>query len=630
MLVVLGCLVALIAWQSMINKIYPPRPKAIKPVAAAGTTNDAAPQTQVPAENPTDKKAEPVGQPAIEAEQPHLPEQIVTLSNDLVRMEFTTRGGGVRAVELLKYKVNGSDNVVLNGTNFVPALALMEINGAGPDSGFTVEQPAANMVIMKGHTSGGLGITKTFTLNDGFLLTGTVEIARIARAADALPASLEVAIGTAAPTTEKELPTYLNTGWLLGDKYQPRDLKQITKYAGANGFYAETASARWGAVKNQFFAMILTPDTNAASIECKQVDLVPPADWKTKEPPHGVFAALTIYPTMVTTNVSERYDFTWYAGPKAYERLVALGKNQEEVMQFGFWGVISVVLLKSMKFFYGIIPSYGVAIILVTVCIKILFWPIQAKSIKSMKAMQKFQPLINKLKEKYKDDPQRLNAETMKLYKEHKINPVSGCLPMVVQIPVLFAFYRMLASAIELRGQSFLWIHDLSAPDTIFQVMGLPINPLPLVMTALSVLQMRITPQTGDQQQQKMMMFMPLMMMFIFYKLAAGRGVVLHRPAGTLDCSAVAGDAQSGQCGGVGARGKSEIIFGEETCKQESQTWKRNNLSLPVPRFPPVRRLILVKFCKRCSMALGCRPRSRFSRWTAPRCCTSPPLSPAA
>ncbi len=304
MLVVLGCLVALIAWQSMINKIYPPKPKAIKPVAAAGATNDAAPQAQVPAENPTDKKAEPVGQPSVEAEQPHLPEQIVTLSNDIVRMEFTTRGGGVRAVELLKHKVNGSDNVVLNGTNFVPALALMEINGAGPDSGFTVEQPAANTVIMKGHTSGGLGITKTFTLNDGFLLTGTVEIARIARAADPLPSSLEVAIGTVAPTTVKELPTYLNTGWLLGDKYQYRDLKQITKYAQENGYYAETASARWGAVKNQFFAMILTPDTNAASIECKQVDLVPPADWKLKEPPHGVFAALTIYPTVVTTNVS--------------------------------------------------------------------------------------------------------------------------------------------------------------------------------------------------------------------------------------------------------------------------------------------------------------------------------------
>jgi YidC/Oxa1 family membrane protein insertase len=522
MLVVLACLVAMISWQALINHLYPPKPKAIK-AATAVATNNAAPQAAT--ESPAEKPVEPVKDAVLAPETPRLPEQTVTLSNELVRMEFTTWGGGVRSVELLKHKVNGDGNVVLNGTNFVPALTLIGITNAGPDSVFTIEQPAPNTIVMKHQTRAGLAITKTFSLNDGFLLTGTVEIACAASGSVSLPASADLVIGTVAPTTAKELPTYLTMGWLLGDKYQYHDLKQIAKNAD-KGISNETVSARWGAVKNQFFAMILTPETNAVAIEYKQVELAPPADWKAKEPPHGVFAALTITPTTTTTNVMERYDFTWYAGPKAYERLVTLGKGQEEVMQFGFWGVISVVLLKGMKFFYGIIPSYGMSIILVTICIKILFWPIQAKSIKSMKAMQKFQPLINKLKEKYKDDPQRLNTETMKLYKEHKINPVSGCLPMVVQIPVLFAFYRMLASAIELRGQSFLWIHDLSAPDTIFQVMGIPINPLPLLMTGLSVLQMKITPQTGDQQQQKMMMFMPLMMMFIFYKLAAG--VVLY------------------------------------------------------------------------------------------------------
>jgi YidC/Oxa1 family membrane protein insertase len=201
---------------------------------------------------------------------------------------------------------------------------------------------------------------------------------------------------------------------------------------------------------------------------------------------------------------------------------VALHGGQEEVMQFGFWGVISVVLLKSMKFFYKLIPNYGVAIIIITILIKVLFWPIQAKSIKSMKAMQKFQPLMTKLREKYKEDPQRLNAEMMKLYKEHKINPFAGCLPMVVQIPVFFALYSMLRCAIELRGASFLWIHDLSAPDTLFHVAGFPINLLPLLMTAASIWQMKITPQTGDQQQQKMMMFMPLMMLFFFYSTSSG------------------------------------------------------------------------------------------------------------
>jgi YidC/Oxa1 family membrane protein insertase len=522
MLVLVGCLIVMIGWQALVNQLYPPKPKVPKVATAVAATN-AVPNATT--EKPSEKPGESVKETAVAPEEPRSSEQTVTLSNEYVRMEFTTWGGGVRSVELLKHKVNGAGNVVLNGTNFVPALTLMGITNAGPDSVFIIEQPAPNTVVMKRQTRTGLGITKTFSLSDGYLVTGTVEIARVARGSVSLPGNADLVIGTATPTTAKELPTYLTTGWLLGDKYQYHDLKQIAKNAD-KGINSETVSARWGGVKNQFFAMILTPETNAVAIQYKQIDLDPPADWKAKEPPHGVFAALTITPTTASSNVMEHYDFTWYAGPKAYERLVALGKGQEEVMQFGFWGVISVALLKSMKFFHGLIPSYGVAIVLVTICIKILFWPIQAKSIKSMKGMQKFQPLISKLKEKYKDDPQRLNTETMKLYKEHKINPVAGCLPMVVQIPVLFAFYRMLASAIELRGQSFLWIHDLSMPDTIFQVAGLPINPLPLLMTGLSVWQMKITPQTGDQQQQKMMMFMPLMMMFIFYKLAAG--VVLY------------------------------------------------------------------------------------------------------
>ena len=196
-------------------------------------------------------------------------------------------------------------------------------------------------------------------------------------------------------------------------------------------------------------------------------------------------------------------------------------------MDFGtpmdfYSGLFGVMLVHSLNFFYRLIPNYGVAIVLVTIALKIIFWPIQAKSIQSMKAMQKFQPLMNKLREKYKDDPQKLNTEMMKLYKEHKINPFSGCLPMLVQLPVLIAFYRVLLNAIALRGASFLWIHDLSQPDTIFSVAGLPINPLPLAMTAGTFFQQKLTPTGGDPQQQKMMMFMPVMMLFFFYKLAAG------------------------------------------------------------------------------------------------------------
>src|SRR6266404_3795892 len=139
-MVVLGCLLALIGWQALINHIYLPKPKVAK-VATAAATSNAVPQ-QAATASPAEKPVEPARETAVASEEPRLPEQTVTLSNEFVRVEFTTWGGGVRSVELLKHKVNGSGNVELNGTNFVPALALMGITNAGPDSVFAVEQPA--------------------------------------------------------------------------------------------------------------------------------------------------------------------------------------------------------------------------------------------------------------------------------------------------------------------------------------------------------------------------------------------------------------------------------------------------------------------------------------------------------
>jgi YidC/Oxa1 family membrane protein insertase len=329
-------------------------------------------------------------------------------------------------------------------------------------------------------------------------------------------------VGTAAPTQLREPPNYLVVDWEEASKFHNLTLARVDGRVKA-GKPHEDISAGWVAVKSQYFTMVVSPTTNITGVSVAGVTLVsqPPAP-----PIRGVTAAADV-PLSRGTNGSASCTFTFYAGPKDYGRLAALGRHQEELMDFGtpmdfYSGLFGVILLHSLNFFYRLIPSYGVAILLVTVCLKIIFWPIQAKSIQSMKAMQKFQPLMNKLREKYKDDPQRLNTEMMKLYKEHKINPFSGCLPMVVQLPVLIAFYRVLLNAIALRGAPFLWIHDLAQPDTIAVIAGLPINPLPLAMMACTFFQQKLTPTGGDPQQQKMMMFMPVMMLFFFYKLAAG------------------------------------------------------------------------------------------------------------
>ncbi|MGA2603755.1 MAG: membrane protein insertase YidC [Verrucomicrobiia bacterium] len=510
-LAVLVCIIALMASQAVINKLYPPRPKALRSLPAAGSNAVPQPATvQTPTEQPVVPAKENKPEPA----EPRPAEQTVSLSNDFIRVDFTSWGGGIRSVELLQHKGNSNEVATLNGAGLVPALSLVGAPGAGSNDVYAVRAVDASTVQFRS----GAGVVKTFTLSNDYLIAANIQMP----AALAPSGAIGVVIGTATPTQPREIPSYLVVDWEGESKFRNRTLPRVADRVKA-GKPHEDISVGWVAVKSQYFTMVLSPTSNVTGVTYGTVDLSP-AD----HPPvvRGLTAAVDV-PVTRGADGHASCAFTWYAGPKDYGRLAALGKHQEELMDFGtpldfYSGLFGVVLWHSLNFFHGLIPNYGVAIILVTIALKIVFWPIQAKSIQSMKAMQKFQPLMNKLREKYKDDPQKLNAEMMKLYKEHKINPFSGCLPVLVQLPVLIAFYRVLLNAIALRGASFLWIKDLSQADTIFTVAGLPINPLPLAMTAGTFFQQKMTPTGGDPQQQKMMMFMPVMMLFFFYKLAAG------------------------------------------------------------------------------------------------------------
>jgi YidC/Oxa1 family membrane protein insertase len=510
-LVVVCCLIAMMTAQRLINKIYPPKPKAPRP-AAATVTN--APTQPVETAKSAEKPVEAAKETMVEPEQPRPAEQIISLSNEFVRVDFTSWGGGVRSIELLKHKGSSNDFATLNGPGLAPALSLVGVPGAGTNDIFAIQRVDAQTVLLRS----GNGVTKTFALSNAYVIAASVQVPAVL----APSGSVSLVIGTASTTQPREPPSYLVVDWEGASKFRNRTLPRVMDRVKA-GKPHEDIRAGWVAVKSQYFTMVVSPTTNVTGVTFASVDLATPPP-----PPinHGVMAAADV-PLARGADGSETCTFTFYAGPKDYTRLAALGSHQEELMDFGtpldlYSGLFGAVLLHSLNFFHGLIPSYGVAIILVTIALKIIFWPIQAKSIQSMKAMQKFQPLMSKLREKYKDDPQRLNQEMMKLYKEHKINPFSGCLPMVVQLPVLIAFYRVLLNAIALRGAPFLWIKDLAQPDTIFAVAGLDINPLPLVMTAATFWQQKLTPTGGDPQQQKMMMFMPVMMLFFFYKLAAG------------------------------------------------------------------------------------------------------------
>jgi YidC/Oxa1 family membrane protein insertase len=222
-----------------------------------------------------------------------------------------------------------------------------------------------------------------------------------------------------------------------------------------------------------------------------------------------------------------QYNYQVYFGPKKMADLIEAGHDLERVVNFGWFDKLAKPALFLLNFFYGYVGNYGISIILVTILIKLLFWPIAQKGLKSMKNMQKIQPKMAKLKEKYKNDKTRLNEEMMILYKTYKVNPVGGCLPMVMQIPVFFALYKVLLQAIELRHAPFmLWITDLSAPDRLFIGIDLPylggLPVLTLLMGASMFLQQRMTPAPADPTQAKIMMFLPVIFTFMFLNFASG------------------------------------------------------------------------------------------------------------
>jgi YidC/Oxa1 family membrane protein insertase len=256
--------------------------------------------------------------------------------------------------------------------------------------------------------------------------------------------------------------------------------------------------------------------------------------------PQNIKAALDFKSEVIQSSASYELNYDYFIGPKKYSTLKDSGYSMEKVMEFETIGTFSFMnwlmeptrkaLLWTLNLFHGIFHNFGIAIIFLTILVRVLFWPLTHKSTESMARMQEIQPELKELQEKYKSNPQRLQQETMALYKEKKVNPMGGCLPMFIQIPVFIALFTVLRNAIELRYAGFLWIGDLSTSENLFAG-AIPfigsLNILPILMSASMIWQQKLTPQvatTPEQiQQQKMMAFMmPFMMLFFFYKMPSG------------------------------------------------------------------------------------------------------------
>jgi YidC/Oxa1 family membrane protein insertase len=529
-------------------------PKFPAPAPVEQTTEEApvagTPEEATLSGATAEPTAAKVAETVAEAVEPPAEEMVATLENEKVRLELTSLGGGIKSATLLEYpEQNEKDSppVVLDFSD-APALAYEGLTGIGKTKSLNIQSSDnSQSVVFSKLLGNGVVFQRTLTLEDDYLVTindrfinsntqpWTLPGLRILTGRMKNPADMKAMKGVSILGVDSYTPAG-------GINYWGRKLHKL--YGKAKPLSIDTVptdmngvEVDWISAKNKFFTQILRPEEPIATMAIV-------SSRKTEGKgivPSDVAAALVFKPAIVEAEDSLSIDYSYFIGPKKYSILKASGNHMEGVMEFettGFWSFMNWLMEPARKFLlwtmnkcHSLIPSYGIAIILLTLLIRILFWPLTHKSTDSMKRMQEIQPEIKALQAKHKDNPQKLQQETMKLYKEKKVNPMGGCLPMFVQIPVFIALFTVLRNAIELRYSGFLWIADLSMAENLFAgkipFVG-SLNILPLVMSASMIWQQKLTGSAPaatpeQQQQQKMMMFMmPIMMLFFFYSMPSG------------------------------------------------------------------------------------------------------------
>ncbi|MBI4116065.1 MAG: YidC/Oxa1 family insertase periplasmic-domain containing protein [Candidatus Omnitrophica bacterium] len=276
-------------------------------------------------------------------------------------------------------------------------------------------------------------------------------------------------------------------------------------------------SIDWHGLTEKYFAVLVKPEIKITGQENSLVG-------------NQILSTLRLSSLVISPGGKKSMRLLIYAGPQKYETLKEVGLGFEKIFSQGFLGPLKVGILKGLKFFYRLTKNYGVAILLITLLIKLLFTPLTHFSYQSMGKMQALQPKIKALQKQHQNDPGRMNKEMMELYRRNRVNPLGGCLPLVLQIPIFIAFYQVLADAAELKGADFIfWMHDLSEPDRLFTFpttlpfVGNAFNLLPILMIGSMLWQQKLTPQaTTTPAQEKIMYFMPIIFGFVFYNLPSG------------------------------------------------------------------------------------------------------------
>jgi YidC/Oxa1 family membrane protein insertase len=458
--------------------------------------------------------------------------QFVTLENDEIRVRLSSVGAGIQDVELKRYPaIRGAEKpFVFNENQLLPALALsfgavekfllMDYEIAAQTStGVTFRKAMKNgIVIEREYQLAQHEIPYVLTTQLRFI-NGTEKNYDLGNAF--------VGLGSFPATASDTLGDYLNFGYYDGKKAHfigVNDFRAKSGFLGMGKAAAKNQIAGedkivWGSVKNQFFAGVFTPKVPGCGFVAMPQEVFDAASGKAND---SVVGSVKIAVGCVSPGKTKAIDGDFYVGPKDYVLLDRLGENQDLVMQFGIFGFVSKLLLLLMKGIYALFGNWGMTIIVLTVLVKLLLWPLTTAQVRSSRKMSKLQEPLKKIKEKYRDNPQKLQAETLKLFRDNRVNPAAGCLPLLVQIPIFLGLYFMLRTTAEMRFASFLWIPDLSLPDTIAHVGSFPCNILPLVMGISMVWQMKVMPTPAiDGAQQWVFKLMPIIFLVFCYNFPA-------------------------------------------------------------------------------------------------------------
>lgn len=448
----------------------------------------------------------------------------VTLANEKIDLKFSTNGGGIIGATILQYDAQLPIRDVLDLVNF-------------QNLEYKVEREEAAEVVFSAKQQG-IEIRKTYRLlDDDYILSSHIQIKNISSS----PISLNPSVQTMLIDLETEGENVPNSRDRNLMEYSVLSQEKVIRKTGAYKFLPKerkqvSATVDWFGFRNRYFCVIVKPEFDVQGYE-----FLPQAGEKQLK--------MNAMMKDVIINPGESIDLSSivYVGPQNSKILKEYGEGFEKFQvyfRWTFFDSIAKIIEDAMRAIYKVIPNWGIAIILGSMAIYLMMYPMTMKSMLSMRKMQSLQPKIAELREKHEKDPQRLNKEIMKMYKENKVNPIGGCLPLLLQMPIFICLYQMIWRSILFKGAGFLWIKDLSLPDRLSEMKtNLPMidnftggyfNLLPIIILILMVVQQKMTAKNMGSKdpnqiaQQKMMTFMmPIVLLLVFYKVASGLSLYL-------------------------------------------------------------------------------------------------------